>query len=130
MSETEIDKSAFPLAINEHILDVHVVVGDSPSVKSRTGFPIGLLHFWGLPSANCHPFTRHDWMFMHNGQMATLEEVVKHYSEVSPDRLHSDGTPLVRALGLSEGEKADLVTFLRSLDSDMPKPAPPPALCP
>lgn len=68
--------------------------------------------------------------YMHNGSVATLEEVVKHYSEVSPDRLHSDGVPLVRALGLSLQESADLVAFLRSLDADTPKLPPPPALCP
>ena len=68
--------------------------------------------------------------FMHNGQLATLEDVVRHYSEVSPDRLHSDGTPLVRPLGLSAGQSADLVAFLRSLDAPAPpRPAPPP-LCP
>ena len=41
--------------------------------------------------------------YMHNGSLATLEDVVKHYSEVSPDRLHSDGMPLVRPLGLIAG---------------------------
>ncbi len=68
--------------------------------------------------------------YMHDGSVATLEEVVKHYSEVSADRLHSDGTPLVRALGLSAGESADLVAFLRSLDAETPKVAPPAPLCP
>jgi cytochrome c peroxidase len=68
--------------------------------------------------------------YMHNGGIATLEEVVKHYSEVSPDRLHSDGTPLVRALGLNGQESADLVAFLRSLEADTPKLPPPPVLCP
>jgi cytochrome c peroxidase len=67
--------------------------------------------------------------YMHDGSVASLEEVVKHYSEVSADRLHSDGTPLVRALGLSDGEKADLVAFLRSLDADAPMPAEPEPLC-
>jgi cytochrome c peroxidase len=68
--------------------------------------------------------------YMHDGSVATLEDVVKHYSEVSADRLHSDGTPLVRALGLSDGEKADLISFLRSLDAETPKAAAPPPLCP
>ncbi len=68
--------------------------------------------------------------FMHNGSLATLEDVVRHYSEVSPDRLHSDGTPLVRPLGLSAGQSGDLVAFLRSLDADPPpRPAAAP-LCP
>ena len=53
--------------------------------------------------------------YMHNGSLATLADVVRHYSEVSPDRLHSDGIPLVKALHLSAGESADLVAFLESL---------------
>jgi cytochrome c peroxidase len=68
--------------------------------------------------------------YMHDGSLPTLESVVKHYSEVSADRLHSDGTPLVRALALSAQESADLVTFLRSLDAETPKLAPPTPLCP
>jgi cytochrome c peroxidase len=68
--------------------------------------------------------------FMHNGQFATLEDVVKHYSEVSPDRLHSDAIPLVRPLALTPDQSTDLVAFLRSLSADAPpRPAPPP-LCP
>lgn len=68
--------------------------------------------------------------YMHNGSVPTLEDVVKHYSEVSPDRLHSDGTPLVRPLGLTTEQSADLVAFLRSLDADPPPPAAPKPLCP
>jgi cytochrome c peroxidase len=68
--------------------------------------------------------------YMHDGSLATLEDVVKHYSTVSPDRLHSDGVPLVRPLGLTPQESADLVTFLRTLDADT-QPLPPAApLCP
>ena len=68
--------------------------------------------------------------YMHDGSLATLDDVARHYSEVSPDRLHSDGVPLVRALGLSAEERTDLVSFLRSLDSDIPKLSPPAPLCP
>ena len=67
--------------------------------------------------------------YMHDGSLATLEDVVKHYSTVSPDRLHSDGTPLVRALGLTVQESADLVIFLRTLDVDAPRLGPAPPLC-
>jgi cytochrome c peroxidase len=67
---------------------------------------------------------------MHDGGLATLEDVVKHYSTVSPDRLHSDGTPLVRPLGLGGPESADLVAFLRTLDTETPKLVPAPPLCP
>jgi cytochrome c peroxidase len=67
--------------------------------------------------------------FMHDGSLATLDDVVKHYSTVSPDRLHSDGTPLVRALGLTAEESADLVAFLRTLDVAAPAAAAPPPNC-
>jgi len=68
--------------------------------------------------------------YMHDGSVAKLEDVVTHYSEVSPDRLHSDGVPIVRALGLSAGEKGDLIAFLRSLDTDIPTLLPAPPVCP
>jgi cytochrome c peroxidase len=68
--------------------------------------------------------------YMHDGSVATLDDVVKHYSTVSPDRLHSDGVPLVRPLGLTSQESADLVSFLHTLDADAPPlPAAKP-LCP
>jgi cytochrome c peroxidase len=68
--------------------------------------------------------------YMHNGHLATLEDVVKHYSEVSPDRLHSDAIPLVRPLKLTPQQSGDLVAFLRSLSTDVPPRPPPPPLCP
>ena len=68
--------------------------------------------------------------YMHNGHFATLEDVVGHYSDVSPDRLHSDAIPLVRPLAFNAEQSADLVAFLRSLSAaPPPRPAPPP-LCP
>lgn len=67
--------------------------------------------------------------YMHNGHLATLDDVVRHYSEVSPDRLHSDGIPLVRPLGLSTGDQADLVAFLRSLAAEPPPRPVPTAEC-
>ena len=53
--------------------------------------------------------------YMHNGRFATLREVVLHYSEISPDRLHSDGEALLKPLKLSPREADELVAFLRSL---------------
>jgi cytochrome c peroxidase len=53
--------------------------------------------------------------YMHNGRLATLRDVVEHYSTVSPDRLHSDGEAILRALSLSEREARDLVAFLETL---------------
>jgi len=53
--------------------------------------------------------------YMHNGSLASLRDVVKHYSEINPDRLHSDGEAILKPLHLSDGEIADLVAFLETL---------------
>ena len=53
--------------------------------------------------------------YMHNGSLATLADVVAHYSTINPDRLHSDGESLLKPLRLSSEESADLVAFLESL---------------
>ena len=53
--------------------------------------------------------------YMHNGSFATLAEVVRHYSEIDPDRLHSDGEAILKPLRLTAGESADLVAFLETL---------------
>ena len=53
--------------------------------------------------------------YMHNGSLATLRDVVNHYSTVSPDRLHADGEAILRALDLSAQETDDLVAFLETL---------------
>ncbi len=53
--------------------------------------------------------------YMHDGQLATLDDVVRHYSELNLDRLHADGQQILRPLKLSDAERADLVAFLRTL---------------
>lgn len=53
--------------------------------------------------------------YMHNGRLATVRDVVKHYSELDPDRVHADGEALLRPLHLSEAEVDDLVAFLETL---------------
>jgi len=53
--------------------------------------------------------------YMHNGSLATLGDVVRHYSELNLDRLHADGESLLKPLRLSAQESADLVAFLESL---------------
>lgn len=55
--------------------------------------------------------------YMHDGSLATLADVVDHYSEIDEDRLHADGSRLLRPLHLSPGEAADLVAFLETLSS-------------
>ncbi|MEH6524727.1 MAG: cytochrome c peroxidase [Sneathiella sp.] len=55
--------------------------------------------------------------YMHNGSLATLEDVVDHYSELNEDRLHSEGEKILRPLNLSVLEKEDLVSFLQTLSA-------------
>ena len=55
--------------------------------------------------------------YMHNGSLATLADVVRHYSELNEERLHADGEKILRPLKLSAGESADLVAFLESLSA-------------
>ena len=67
--------------------------------------------------------------YMHNGSKATLRDVVKHYSEIDPERLHADGEAILKPLNLSEGEIDDLVAFLTSLTSSAPIPTAGPETC-
>ncbi len=53
--------------------------------------------------------------YMHNGSLATLRGVVKHYSDINEDRLHLDGEKVLRKLHLPPGEIDDVVAFLESL---------------
>ena len=57
--------------------------------------------------------------YMHDGSLATLEAVVAHYGSGGVDR-PTRSPDLPRKLDLSEGERADLVAFLKSLSSDRP----------
>jgi cytochrome c peroxidase len=53
--------------------------------------------------------------YMHNGQIGTLREVVRYYSELNVDRLHADGEQLLKPLKLSAQETDDLIVFVESL---------------
>lgn len=54
--------------------------------------------------------------YMHDGSLETLEEVVEHYN--SGGEAHPNKSPLIRPLGLNEGEKADLIAFLHALTDE------------
>lgn len=65
--------------------------------------------------------------YMHNGSLATLRDVVRHYSELDEARLHADGERILRPLHLAASEIDDLVAFLESLtDRDGARRALPP----
>ena len=54
--------------------------------------------------------------YMHNGAFETLEEVVEFYNDGGGDNPNLD--PLIRPLGLTANEIADVVAFLESLTGD------------
>jgi cytochrome c peroxidase len=54
--------------------------------------------------------------YMHDGGLATLEEVIDLYNRGGNPNPNLN--PRLRALGLDESEKADLVAFMRSLSGD------------
>jgi cytochrome c peroxidase len=65
--------------------------------------------------------------YMHSGRLATLTEVVRHYSDLNLDRLHADGEAILKPLKLTEQEITDLVAFLESLteqESTLQSPGP------
>lgn len=51
--------------------------------------------------------------YMHDGSLATLEEVIEHYDRGGAG--HFNQSPKVRPIGLSGQEKSDLIDFLESL---------------
>jgi cytochrome c peroxidase len=63
--------------------------------------------------------------YMHDGSLATLEEVVEHYNKGGVPNVNLD--PDIRPLHLSPTQKNDLIEFLRSLTSTELKPVQMPA---
>ena len=59
----------------------------------------------------------HTAPYMHDGSLATVEDVVRHYSELDEERLHADGERILRPLRLNAAQAADLAAFLRSLST-------------
>lgn len=62
--------------------------------------------------------------YMHDGSLPTLEAVVDHYVDGTPKPAERPTlSPDLPDITLTAQERADLVAFLRSLDSDAPPPA-------
>ncbi len=53
--------------------------------------------------------------YMHDGSLASLEAVVRHYSEPDMSRFHGGAQGIIRPLHLDDREVADLVSFLETL---------------
>jgi cytochrome c peroxidase len=59
--------------------------------------------------------------YMHEGQLATLADVVRFYDTLEGAAPETSGEKILQPLGLTEAERADLVAFLESLtDESLP----------
>ncbi len=57
--------------------------------------------------------------YMHSGQFATLEEVIDFYDKGGSETgFHGTKDPVIQPLNLSDGERGDLVAFLRTLTGE------------
>lgn len=64
-------------------------------------------------------YTAYTEPYMHNGMLETLEDVVEFYNQGGGENeFSSNKSELIKPLGLSDSEKAQLVAFLRSLSGD------------
>lgn len=54
--------------------------------------------------------------YMHDGRFATLEQVIDHYASPGPPA--PGRSPLLHGFAITEGERQDLVEFLKSLTDD------------
>jgi cytochrome c peroxidase len=62
--------------------------------------------------------------YMHNGSLATLESVIEHYDQGGVER--PSRSDLMKPLGLTAQDKADLVAFLMTLTSNLSPTVVPP----
>lgn len=64
-------------------------------------------------------YTKYTYPYMHNGMLETLEDVVRFYNDGGGENdFASTKSELIKPLGLSDTEMADLVAFLESLSGD------------
>ena len=71
-----------------------------------------------LRAAGCSP------PYMHQGQLATLEDVVRFYDTLEgATALDHHAERVLQPLGLTDRERADLVAFLRGVQGRLPDPA-------
>lgn len=64
-------------------------------------------------------YTAYTAPYMHNGMLATLEDVVEFYNQGGGENMFTETkSELIKPLGLNDQEKADLVAFLGSLSGE------------
>jgi len=63
-------------------------------------------------------YTAYTFPYMHNGTIATLEDVIDFYNKGGGDDAWGTKTKILKPLGLTGTEKADLLAFLKSLSGE------------
>ncbi|RZS54941.1 cytochrome-c peroxidase [Sphaerotilus mobilis] len=70
--------------------------------------------------------------YTHDGSVASLDDMLRHYADLDLERLHADGSELLRPLGWNAAQRADVIAFLRTLDDPaarrLPMPVEPEAV--
>ncbi|MFZ5824064.1 MAG: cytochrome-c peroxidase [Bacillota bacterium] len=97
-------------------------MGEDPGVYAITKDPVD----WGkfrTPSLREVALTA---PYMHNGSIATLEDVVAFYNGGGGQKKNK--SELLKPLGLTSEEQKDLVEFLKALSGDLPQVSTPPEL--
>lgn len=88
---------------------------DDPGLYFRTKQDADLGKF-RVPSLR---YTKYTAPYMHNGMLETLEDVVEFYNQGGgTNDWAATKTDLIKPLGLSDQEKADLVAFVESLSGE------------
>lgn len=94
----------------------------SPDSATKTRHVVLLHRNWGEFKTPSLRNVAQTAPYMHNGTLATLTDVIQHYSEIDEERLHSDGEKILKPLALTAQESIDLETFLQSLSAPLRKP--------
>ena len=102
------------LASRHNLLSPHADASGDEAVKTRH---VSLQHRnfgeFKVPSLRNVSLTA---PYLHDGKIATLDGMVRHYSELNLDRLHADGERILEPLHLTTREQQDLLAFLRTLN--------------
>jgi len=91
-------------------------------VEAKLGYLFRVDHNWGEFKTPSLRNVARTAPYMHQGQLATLEDVVRHYSTIERTVLnHHYPENLLQPLDLADDEIADLVAFLEALtDEELP----------
>lgn len=94
-------------------------VQDAGEIRKTERVKLDQTHWgqWRTPSLRNLTLTS---PYMHDGSLATLRDVIDHYADIDPARLHSQGESILKPQTLSDAQRDDLVNFLETLSPTTP----------